>query len=171
VISKLICTSILLSCLAACGSPDTRSPENMVNELMAIWESGEADRLPELMSIDVVYDDIPNGSSLQGIDASIGYVTHVHKWASNIEITVHRSFGNETDAVAEWTMTAVQSNPIPGRVPVATNKRIEIQGATLIHVEDGKIVRAADYLDALGFVLQLGSEVALPGDVLLKFPE
>ena len=96
-ISKLICTSILLSCLAACGSPDTRSPENMVNELMAIWESGEADRLPELMSIDVVYDDIPNGSSLQGIDASIGYVTHVHKWASNIEITVHRSFGNETD--------------------------------------------------------------------------
>ena len=68
-------------------------------------------------------------------------------------------------------MTAVQSNPIPGGVPVATNKRIKIQGATLIHVEDGKIVRAADYLDALGFVLQLGSEVALPGDVILKLPE
>jgi hypothetical protein len=46
-----------------------------------------------------------------------------------------------------------------------------IKGATLVRVEAGKITRAADYLDALGFVLQLGSEVALPGDVVLKLPD
>jgi len=166
-----ICMIVLLPYLAACGSSDTRSPENLVIELMTVWESGEADRLAELMSADVVYDDIPNGISLRGIGASIAYITHVHKWASNFEISVNRSFGSDTDAVAEWTMTAIQSDPIPGRVPVATNRSITLRGATLIHVEDGRIARAADYLDALGFVLQLGSEVTLPGDVVLKLPE
>lgn len=168
---RLICTIVVFSCVAGCAGPDTRSPEQLLSELMAVWESGEADRFAELMSADVVYDDIPNGVSLQGIDASMSYVTHVHTWASSVEITVHRSFGNDTDAVAEWTMTAIQSNPIPGRVPVATDRAVTVKGVTLVHVEDGKITRAADYLDALGFVLQLGSEVTLPGDVVLKLPE
>lgn len=66
-------------------------------------------------------------------------------------------------AVAEWTMTAVQDRPIPGRVPVATDRRVEIRGVTLVEVRDGRITRAADYLDALGFVIQLGGRVALPG--------
>ena len=143
----------------------------MVKELMAVWESGEASRLAELMAPDVVYDDIPNGRSLQGIEASVAYVAHVHEWASDIEISVSRSFGNETDAVAEWTMTATQSDPIPGRVPVATGNQITLNGVTLIHAEGGKITRAADYLDALGFVLQLGSEVSLPGGEVLKMSE
>ena len=103
-IYRLICTCILLSYLSACDDPNSRSPNEMVNELMTIWESGEAGRLPELMSSDIVYHDIPNGASLQGINASVDYVTHVHKWATNVEMTVHRSFGNEVDAVAEWTM-------------------------------------------------------------------
>ena len=77
----------------------------------------------------------------------------------------------ETDAVAEWTMTAIQSEPIPGRVPVATGNPITLNGVTLIHVDGGKITHAADYLDALGFVLQLGSEVALPGGIVLKTSE
>lgn len=169
-ILRHICTIVLISVSAACGGLDTRTPEDLVNELMDVWESGEADRLGELMSADVVYDDIPNGTSLRGIEASIGYVTHVHKWASNIDISVSKSFGNGTDAVAEWTMTAIQSDPIPGRVPVVTNKTITLHGATLVHVENGRITRAADYLDALGFVLQLGSEVTLPGNVVLKLP-
>jgi steroid delta-isomerase-like uncharacterized protein len=168
---RRIISIVFLPYLAACGGPDSRAPVDLVNDLMIIWESGESDRLAELMSTDVVYDDIPNGVSLQGIDASRGYVAHVHKWASSVEISVHRAFGTETDAVAEWTMTAIQSAPIPGRIPVATNNKITLQGATLIHVEGGKITRAADYLDALGFVLQLGSEVTLPGDVVLKLPQ
>ena len=168
---RFLCTLLLLASFAACAEPDGQSPEHMVNELMAAWESGEASRLAELMAPDVVYDDIPNGRSLQGIEESIAYVTHVHEWASNIEISVDRSFGNETDAVAEWTMTATQSDPIPGRIPVATGNQIALKGATLVHVENGKITRAADYLDTLGFVLQLGSEVSLPGGVVLKITE
>lgn len=169
--SKIVSTILFLTMLAACGEPEARSAEELVIDLMAVWASGETDQLAELMSPDVVYEDIPNGTLLQGIDASANYVAHVHKWASDVEISVDRSFGNDTNAVAEWTMTATQSGPIPGRIPVATNNRITLRGVTLVHVEAGRIKRAADYLDALGFVLQLGSEVTLPGDVVLRMPE
>ena len=168
---KVLYSVAFLAMMSGCDGPEAPTPENLVVELMAVWASGETDLLADLMSVDVVYEDIANGTSLQGIDASIGYVVHVHKWASDIAISVDRSFGNESSAVAEWTMTAIQSQPIPGRVPVATNKRITLKGVTLVHVEAGKITRAADYFDALGFVLQLGSEVVLPGDVVLKSPE
>ena len=143
----------------------------MVIDLMGVWESGEVGRLEDLLSADVVYEDVPNGVSLQGLEAATGYVGHVHAWASDIEILIDRTFGSESEAVAEWTMTAVQSSPIPGRLPVATDRRITLKGVTLVEVRQGKIVRAADYMDTLGFVLQLGGEVALPGEVVLKLPE
>lgn len=145
--------------------------ETRVRELLAVWESGDVARLDELMSIEVVYSDVPNNRELKGLQAASDYIRHVHAWASQIDIRIERCSGTETDAVAEWTMTAVQSQPIPGRVPVATGRSITLRGLTLVRVSEGKIVRAADYLDALGFVLQLGSEVHLPGGVVLKADE
>lgn len=170
---KLLCAFLLVAILSSCVDPDNRhrSAEELVNELMVIWQSGDTSLLVELMSPDVVYDDIPNGITLRGIEASSAYVAHVHSWASEIEITINRSFGDKSDAVAEWTMTAIQSSPIPGRVPIATGNQIILRGATIIHVEEGKITSAADYLDALGFVLQLGGEVTLPGGVIMGGPE
>ena len=67
----------------------------------------------------------------------------------------------------EWTLDAKQTQPIKGRVPVATNNDISINGVTLIEVENGKIKKASDYMDVLGFVIQLGSKVELPGGVVI----
>jgi hypothetical protein len=64
-------------------------------------------------------------------------------------------------------MRGVQDRPIAGRVPVATGRSFAIRGATLIEMKDGRIRRAADYIDVLGFVLQLGARVELPGGVVL----
>jgi len=74
---------------------------------------------------------------------------------------------SENMGYVEWTFTAVQSNPIEGRVPIATNRDIILNGVTLAEFKDGKIQNAADYMDVLGFVIQLGSKVELPGGVII----
>lgn len=150
---------------SASAQDDTSSA--LVKTLMGVWESGDTSILDGIMSIDVVYEDKPNRRVLNGLVAAKSYVSHVHTWASEVQIETTRVRSSEYSAFAEWTMTAVQSSPIPGQVMVATNRSIEIHGLTAIEIEDGKIVRAVDYLDALGFVLQLGATVELPGGTIL----
>ena len=67
----------------------------------------------------------------------------------------------------ELTLTAKHTSPIKGKVPIATNKDITLNGATLVEFKDGKIAKASDYMDVLGFVIQLGSKVELPGGVVI----
>jgi len=95
------------------------------------------------------------------------YVGHVHAWASQVQITIAAIHSGADAAVAEWVMRGVQDRPIPGRVPVATNRPFELKGVTVVELRDGRIARAADYIDVLGFVVQLGAQVRLPGGVVI----
>ena len=50
---------------------------------------------------------------------------------------------------------------------IATEREFILNGITIIEIEDGLIRRAADYIDTMPLLLQLGSEVTLPdGEVL-----
>ena len=67
----------------------------------------------------------------------------------------------------EWTFTAKQTGPIRRKVPIATNKEIQINSVIIIVTKGNLIIKTTDYLDALGFVIQLGSKVELPGGVII----
>jgi len=151
-------TVLLVVCAAACA-PRHPAAVDLAAELMAVWESGQTQD-----------DDFPNSTAYHGIAEVRQYVEHVHGWARDIRFRLSRIEGTDTSAVAEWVMNAVQDRPIGKRVPVATMRPVEIHGVTLVSARGGRIVRAADYLDALGFVLQLGSRVELPGGTVLELP-
>jgi hypothetical protein len=95
----------------------------------------------------------------------------VHRRASDVRIDIRAVHGAGSFAVVEWVMHAVQDRPIGRRVPVATNRAIALHGATLVEVHRGRITRAADSLDVLGFLLQLGATVTLPGGGSLGGPD
>ena len=57
------------------------------------------------------------------------------------------------------------------RVPEASGREIVLNGVTVIEVEGGRILRAADYLDALPMVLQLGGRVEYPGGAVLELED
>lgn len=139
----------------------------LARRLMQIWETGDTSTLADITTPDIVYDDVPNGTTFEGHDGVRRYVGRVHAWAAEVEIEITRLRGGEESAVAEWVMRGVQDRPIPARVPLATNRRFEIKGVTVVEVTAGKISRAADYMDVLGFVLQIGASVELPGGVTL----
>jgi steroid delta-isomerase-like uncharacterized protein len=163
---KLLTLLALTIMLIGCASgPITHQ---RARQLMTVWETGDTELLEQITSADVVYDDQPNGTRFVGRDGVRRYVEHVHRWADEVQITVTAVHGSGNAAVAEWTMRGVQSRPIPGRLAVATQRSFELKGLTLVEIRDGRIRRAADYLDVLGFVLQLGARVELPGGALIE---
>lgn len=130
--------------------------------LMEAWESGDADRIDALFAEDATYDDIPNDRTFRGREGAKQYVGHVHSWASDLEIEVLAVHASEAAATVEWVMKGTQARPIGEGFPLATGRSFELRGATLIEVEAGEIVRAADYMDVATFLGQLGVRFELP---------
>ena len=139
----------------------------LLENLMELWETGDTLRTNEVFLRNCEYTDVANNTTLSGINGVNRYIGHVHNWASNTQMKIRDVKVSENMGYVEWTFTAVHSNPIKGRVPVATNKEITLNGVTLAEFKEGKIQKATDYMDVLGFVIQLGSKVELPGGVTI----
>jgi ketosteroid isomerase-like protein len=54
------------------------------------------------------------------------------------------------------------------RLPVATGREVVLNGVTIIELRDGRIIRAADYIDTAPLLLQLGGRIELPGGVVIE---
>lgn len=168
----LLCASLMACAPPADGpSPAVARNELTIRTLLALWESGDVDALADVFSPQAVYDDFPNQTQYQGIQEIAGYVAQVHSWADAVTMSVTAVHASETGAVAEWMFSAVQTGPIGTRVPVATGRDVVLNGVTIIETADGRITRAADYIDALPLVLQLGAEVRMPGGSILRLED
>ena len=50
------------------------------------------------------------------------------------------------------------------QVPFVTGREVVFNGATIIELEGGRIMRAADYIDTASLTLQLGGIINFPTD-------
>lgn len=159
---------ILVMLLAFFGCTSNPSiPEIQGRALLAVWESANMQDLDKIMVENSVYEAVQQDYVYNGINEIKDYVGHVRLFASELSVEVHSVKSTKTMAVLEWAMTGIQSQPIPGRVVVATNRKFRIRGITMVEVQDGLISKATDYMDLLGFVIQLGGRVELPGGVVI----
>jgi steroid delta-isomerase-like uncharacterized protein len=140
----------------------------LVNELMVLWETGDTLKTDNIFTDTCTYSDVANNQTFVGIQGVNKYVHHVHDWASEIKMIVRNIEIKDSIGYVEWTFKARQTNPIKGIVLIATNKKVTLNGVTLIEFSNGKIKNASDYMDVLGFILQLGSKVELPGGVIIS---
>jgi steroid delta-isomerase-like uncharacterized protein len=142
--------------------------EIAIRSLMGLWESGQVEELIGLFWPDAVYDDFPNQTQYRGLEEIAGYVQHIHTWATGVTMGVTDVHVSESGAVAEWVFSAIQAGPIPGQVPIATGREVVLNGVTIVEMDGGRIRRAADYIDVLPLVLQLGGRAELPGGVVME---
>lgn len=160
----------LSGCVPAAEGPSQLTIESEITArtLMSLLGSADSETVADLFYPDAVYDDFPNQTQYRGIEEIAGYVNHVHDWASGVDIGVLAVHASETSATVEWVFSGIQDQPIGSRVPVATGREVVLNGVTILEMDNGRIRRAADYLDGLSLVLQLGSEVRLPGGSIMK---
>lgn len=151
--------------IAVHDSPD---PESLVRQLMEVWETGRTSGLEDFLTEDVVYDDVPNGVRIQGVAGVRQYVGHVHSWAGRVSIELTKVNAGVDSACAEWIFRGVQDRPVRDRIREATHREFALRGVTIIELRGSRIARAADYMDVLGLIVQLGADVDLPGGAVLQ---
>jgi hypothetical protein len=149
-------------------SPVVKENEYTARLLMSTFESGDVSELGKIFYPSAVYDDYSNQREYQGISEIRSYISTLQGWANSIVISVNRVHAWEGGAVVEWTLSAVQDRPIPERVSTATGHEVVVNGVTVLTIENHLITRAADYMDDLTMMLQLGGELHMPGGSVIK---
>lgn len=89
-----------------------------------------------------------------GIDSARAYYANYLTGFSDISFTMKDVFGMGNKLVKHWNFKGTHTGVFFG-IP-ATNKKVDIDGVTLVRMENGKIAEERDFLDNLEFMQQLG---------------
>ena len=89
-----------------------------------------------------------------GIDSAKAYYANYLTGFSDIAFTIKDVFGMGNKLVKHWNFKGTHTGVFFG-IP-ATNKKVDIDGVTLVRMEKGKIAEERDFLDNLELMQQLG---------------
>ena len=89
-----------------------------------------------------------------GIDSARAYYANYLTGFSDITFTIKDVFGMGNKLVKHWNFKGTHTGLFFG-IP-ATNKKVDIDGVTLVRMENGKIAEEKDFFDNLEFMQQLG---------------
>ena len=67
------------------------------------------------------------------------YISHIHSWGSDEKMEIRNIRVSSKSGYIEWTLSAKQTKPIQGRIPVATNMEITLNGVSLIEVKNNEV--------------------------------
>ena len=89
-----------------------------------------------------------------GIDSARAYYANYLTGFSDITFTIKDVFGMGNKLVKYWNFKGTHTGMFFG-IP-ATGKKVDIDGVTLVRMENGKIAEERDFFDNLDFLQQLG---------------
>jgi steroid delta-isomerase-like uncharacterized protein len=133
--------------------------EEFVERWLAAWNSRQPERLLELMTDDIVYDDSAWQQTMRGhaqVRELLDYL-----WRAFPDFTVEGVDGplvasDGPRAAFWWRAHGTNAGPIdPPGIP-ATGKRIEFEGADFEDYRDGKVARLRIVFDMADLSRQLG---------------
>ena len=89
-----------------------------------------------------------------GIDSAKAYYSNYVTGFSNITFTIKDVFGMGNKLVKHWNFKGTHTGVFFGIKP--TGKKVDLDGVTLVRMENGKIAEERDFFDNLEFMQQLG---------------
>ena len=134
--------------------------EEFVKRWEDAWNSHEPDRVLELMTEDIVYDDSAWPTTMRGHGDVRQFLEFA--WRAFPDLRFESAGGpfiafGEPKAAFQWAASATHTGPIdpPGFAP--TGKRIEFDGADFHEYRDGRVCRLRIVLDMMDLGRQLGT--------------
>ncbi|MEF8890290.1 MAG: ester cyclase [Haloferacaceae archaeon] len=133
----------------------TSDAEQRVNDWVDIWNTGEYERLPDVLNESAtVYDPGAPGGVLEGRDEFEAHLRELRAGFPEFTITIEEMLSGDGIVMTEWTVAATHEGEFNG-IP-ATNREIELQGMSKTSIRDGVIVEDRVYHDFHAFLQQLG---------------
>ncbi|MGZ0016389.1 ester cyclase [Yeosuana sp. AK3] len=97
---------------------------------------------------------VTSPENIVGIDAFKDYYSNFVTGFSDVKFTIVEVFGQGDKLVKHWNFKGTNTGPFFG-MP-ATGKTVDVDGATLVKMKDGKIAQEQDFMDNMVFLQQLG---------------
>ena len=159
----MLTLSILI--LTACNNPKSETVEETTVDSVAanikmysrVWDDiinkGKLNEFNETnFTKSITMHASPN--DVIGIDSARVYYANYLTGFSNIIFTIKDVFGMGNKLVKHWNFKGTHTGEFFGIK--ATGKKVDIDGVTLVRMENGKIAEERDFLDNLEFMQQLG---------------
>lgn len=145
-----------------CSSPGNVSPQAThsvaanIKMYSHVWDEIINKRKLELFNDsnftkDVVMHANPD---IVGIDSARAYYANYLTGFSDITFTIKDVFGQGDKLVKHWNFKGTHTGVFFG-IP-ATGKKVDIDGVTLVRMQDGRIAEERDFVDNLDLMTQLG---------------
>jgi steroid delta-isomerase-like uncharacterized protein len=161
----LFALAAIFIALAACVNSQTNTPKETTVDTVAsnikmyshVWDEiinkGKLDLFNDSnFTKNVVMHATP--SDIVGIDSARAYYSNYVTGFSNITFTIKDVFGMGNKLVKHWNFKGTHTGIFFG-IP-ATGKKVNLDGVTLVRMENGKIAEERDFFDNLEFMQQLG---------------
>ena len=164
IINALIVTTVIITLFfSACSSPESHAPvkadpvEANIKLYTQVWDDimnkGKLDMFNEAnFTKDVVIHADP--TDVVGIDSVKAYYAHFITGFSNIQFSIKDVFGQGDKLVKYWNFKGTHTGDFFG-IP-ATGNSVDLDGTTIVRMQDGKIAEERDFYDNLVFMTQLG---------------
>jgi steroid delta-isomerase-like uncharacterized protein len=123
-----------------------------------VWNKRRIELLDELLSPSHALQNPHVSSSEIGPEVYKREVLKFLKAFPDIRMTIEDIFGEYEKIVVAWTFSGTHGGEFMG-IP-ATHKKVSVDGVTIHHVADGKIIDSFANWDALGITKQLGTAVS-----------
>jgi steroid delta-isomerase-like uncharacterized protein len=133
---------------------DTNTNQRLIQDWALLTSAHDVERLLELFSDDVVYEDITLGVINRGQDELRAFVDQFFARFPDIAMQLTSNFATPTYGAAEWSMRGTQADD--SAQALATPRRFELCGASIMEFANGRIRRLADYWDRASLIKQLG---------------
>ncbi len=162
--AKLLLLAFVILSFAACNNTPTATTPSATTDSVAanikmythVWDEIVNNGKLELFNdsnftTDVVMHAHPD---IVGIDSARAYYANYLTGFSDIKFTIIDVFGMGNKLVKHWNFKGTHTGTFFG-IP-ATGKKVDIEGVTLVRMENGRIAEEQDFMDNLEFMQQLG---------------
>ncbi|MFL1012943.1 ester cyclase [Flavisericum labens] len=150
---KLLLFSMFL-CVMSCKNAQLEKNISMYTQT---WDQIINDGNIDLINNTNFVEDIILVSSpenIVGIENVKAYYQNFLTGFSDIEFTTVDAFGQDDKIVKHWSFKGKHTGEFFGMPP--TGKPVNIEGVTLVKMQNGKILQEHDFMDNMAFLQQLG---------------
>lgn len=140
-------------------------PKAVVRRLYEeVWNKRRLDVVSELIAPSHALNDTHLAGSSVGPEAYRAIASEFLSVFPDLRFKVDDFICEKSKVVASWTISGTHAREFRG-IP-ATQKKVAVDGVTVSHVANGKIIDSYVYLDYLGLLQQLGAIPAQLGSNL-----
>jgi steroid delta-isomerase-like uncharacterized protein len=122
---------------------------------LRLWNEGDLSVLDELFEPDFVGQE-PYQGMINGREGMAGHVSILRTQYPDLNLTIMDDIFDGNTYVTHWRYEGTDEGDFEGRPVPPTGKKVDFQGTSFFHLENGKIVDELRFYDLLQVYQQLG---------------